>query len=264
MLVPKVAILDTGIDLWHPALRNNIKECRNFTSDGDETDEDGHGTMLAGVIASTCSGSAQGIAPGVELYIGKVIRNLTGGATEDLLHGIEWAITIRADIICICLTNSSPIDEIHSVIKKAISRGAFVICAAGNTGTGGVGYPARYDECIAVGAVNKLNHRWIASARGSGVDVVALGERVRSTYPTYKNPTGYSVNSGTSIAASLVTGIVALGLAKQYNYPVRDPIKNQYELLARLRQTSKSPVKTVPDDEYGYGVVVPDAFLESI
>src|SRR5262245_56730581 len=79
MFVPKVAILDTGIDLWHPALRNNIKECRNFTRDGAEADEDGHGTMLAGVIiASKCSGSEQGIAPGVELYIGKVIRNSTG------------------------------------------------------------------------------------------------------------------------------------------------------------------------------------------
>ena len=261
----KIAVLDTGVDPWHPALRNNIKECRSFTRDGAETDEDGHGTMLAGVItASKCSGPMHGIARGAELYIGKVVRNATGGVIEDLLHGIEWAIAIRANIICVCLTNSSPIDEIHSVIRKAILHGAFVICAAGNTGRDGVGYPARYDECLAVGAVTKLNHRWIASACGSGVDVVAFGERVRSTCPTYINPTGYSVNSGTSIATSLVTGVVALGLAKQNKYPVRDPIKNQYELLTRLRQTAKSPVETIPNDEYGYGVIDPKAFLDSI
>lgn len=117
------------------------------------------------------------------------------------------------NIINICLESKEPDANIHAAIKNAISQGICVICAAGNAGHKGIYYPAAYDECIAVGAVNRMGSRWEASATGNQLDIVAMGERVRAAYPIYKNRKGYSVKSGTSMAAAFVTGVAVLGIA---------------------------------------------------
>ena len=156
----KVAILDSGADISHPALERRIKEYEDFTDGVTRFDEDGHGTMVAGIIAADqSSGSATGVAPEAELYVAKVLRETSGGEVGNLLRGIEWAVEKRVNIINICLEIKEPDANIHAVIKSAISQGACVICAAGNAGHEGIYYPAAYEECIAVGAVNRISVR---------------------------------------------------------------------------------------------------------
>jgi subtilisin family serine protease len=261
----KVAILDSGADISHPALGRRIKEYEDFTGGVTRLDEDGHGTMVAGIIAANqSSGSATGVAPEAELYVGKVIRGTTGGEVGNLLRGIEWAAEKRVNIINICLEIKEPEANIHAAIKRAISQGICVICAAGNNGYDGIFYPAAYEECITVGAVNRMGIRWEASSMGSQLDIVAMGERVRAVYPIYKNRKGYSVKSGTSMAAAFVTGVAVLGLAKQQSYPTKAPIRDQKDLLARLRLTAIDRSPKTPNEEYGYGEIDPMRFFDSI
>ncbi len=88
----KIAVLDTGVDVEHPALASNIKGKENFTGGPaeDVKDEEGHGTMVAGVIAAHgASISLTGVAPKADLFIGKVIRQAEGGAVGDVKRGIE-------------------------------------------------------------------------------------------------------------------------------------------------------------------------------
>jgi subtilisin family serine protease len=261
----KVAVLDSGADLTHPALERRIKEYEDFTGAVIRLDEDGHGTMVAGIIAANqASGFAPGVAPEAELYVGKVIRETTGGKIGNLLRGVEWAVEKKVNIINICLESKEPDAKIHAAIKNAISQGICVICAAGNSGREGIHYPAAYEEPVTVGAVNRVGVRWESSAIGNRLDIVAMGERVRGAFPIYKNPKGYSVKSGTSMAAAFVTGVAALGLARQLSYPAKAPIRDQKDLLARLRATAIDRGHKKPNDEYGYGEIDPMRFFDSI
>src|SRR5262249_28657466 len=118
----KVAILDSGADFSHPALEGRIKEYEDFTGSATRLDEDGHGTMVAGIIAADQAfGSATGVAPEAELYVAKVIREVTGGEVGNLLRGIEWAVEKGVNVINICLESKEPDANIHAAIKSAIS-----------------------------------------------------------------------------------------------------------------------------------------------
>jgi subtilisin len=221
--------------------------------------------MVAGIIAANqATGFAPGVAPEAELYVGKVIRETTGGKIGNLLRGVEWAVEKKVDIINICLESKEPDAIIHAAIKSAISQGVCVICAAGNSGREGVHYPAAYEEIITVGAVNRMGVRWEASAIGGQLDIVAMGERVRAAFPIYRNHKGYSVKSGTSMAAAFVTGVAVLGLAKQRSYATKAPIRDQKDLMARLRSTAIDRGSGKPNDEYGYGEIDPMRFFDSI
>lgn len=266
----KIAVLDSGIDINHPALRANIKEVANFTDgtiNSDVRDEEGHGTMVAGVIAARSS-SIVGIAPESELYIGKVIRQNTGGTAGNLKAGIEWARQKGVDIINISLGARRDVEVIHQEIRAARAdrnKDIFVICAAGNDGTStGLDYPARYDECIAVGAVTRNRNRWELSSTGHELDIVAVGHQVRSTFPRDKDPSGESVRSGTSLAAPFVTGVLALALAKHKLLGGDTEIRNYRNVLGHLLRTTIDLGPVGPDPEFGFGLIDQERFLAEV
>lgn len=265
----KIAILDTGIDPDHPSLKSNIKASRDFTGGDSTKDENGHGTMVSGIIAASDStGAMTGVAPGSQLYIGKVLKNLTGGNKDHLIDGIKWAMgkqvdggenIDKVDIIHLSLTSKEADDELHAVIREAISSDMFVICAAGNRGEEGVEFPAKYEESIAVGAVNKVGNSMKMSAKGPELDFVALGDLVQSTFPTYfTNSTGFSVSSGTSLAAPFVTGASALALAKHRQSGGETPIRNQQELMEHLKRIAKDIPPAGLDPNTGFGLIDPE------
>lgn len=266
----KIAVLDSGADINHPALRANIKEVANFTDgaiNSDVRDEEGHGTMVAGVIAARSS-SIIGIAPESELYIGKVIKQNTGGTVGNLRAGIEWARRKGVDIINISLGASQDVDVIHQEIRAARAnpdKDIFVICAAGNDGTsGGLEYPARYDECIAVGAVTRNRNRWELSSTGHELDIVAIGHQVRSTFPRDKDSSGESVRSGTSLAAPFVTGVLGLALAKHKLLGGDTEIRNYRNVLGHLLRTTIDLGPVGPDPEFGFGLIDQERFLAEV
>jgi subtilisin family serine protease len=269
----RIAILDTGIDPEHPSLKDNVKASRNFTGSISKIDEEGHGTMVAGIIAASGeSGTITGVAPNSELYIGKVLMDLNGGKKEDLIDGIEWAMgkTVgggeridKAHIIHLSLTTEEMDQDLHDAIKEAVSKGMFVICAAGNKGAAGVEFPARYEESIAVGAVNRAGTKLKLSARGQELDFVALGDMVKSTFPRYfEGSTGFSVNSGTSLAAPFVTGVSALALAKHRSAGGNTQITNPKELIEHLRRIVIDLPPTGFDPNTGFGLIKPESIKD--
>jgi subtilisin family serine protease len=107
-----VAILDTGVDYTHPDLGGckgfgcKVKDGYDIVNDDrDPMDNDGHGTMVAGIIAA--NGVLKGVAPDAELLVYKVLEpsedGPASGDTSDVIDGIQKAIKDEADIICMSL-----------------------------------------------------------------------------------------------------------------------------------------------------------------
>ncbi|MCH7535853.1 MAG: S8 family serine peptidase, partial [Bacteroidetes bacterium] len=131
----RVAILDTGIDIDHPDLKDAIVETSDFTGDGIE-DESGHGTHCAGIIGARLNSVGfVGVAPSCELLIGKVLNNNGEGALEWVAAGIDWATEKGANIISMSLGGNSSSNKLYESVHSSLASGTCIICAAGNEGS---------------------------------------------------------------------------------------------------------------------------------
>ena len=198
-----VAVLDTGVDTRHRDLMANVKAAKDFTgSKVGVHDVSGHGTHCAGIIAARDNSfGVVGVSPQANLFIGKVLDDDGFGSERTIVDGINWAIRKKANIISMSFGSPYPSTEILHAIRTAIEQNIIVICAAGNEGPymDSVGYPAQFDEVIAVGAVDSQLKVTDFSSRGNAVDIVAPGNNILSTYP----PNGTAVLSCTSMAPVL-------------------------------------------------------------
>jgi thermitase len=253
-----VAVLDTGIDLSHPDLQgriwvnpgetanNNVDDDGNnciddvngcsFVTDpspgctasvnGNVRDDLGHGTFVAGIIAAN-GGNGQGIvgvARNVTILPVKVLDCNGDGDSLALAQGILYAAQAGAKVMNISLGGPKQSALVQEAVRIAHDKyGSLIVAAAGNTGTSGVAYPARFPQVIAVGATSADNpdKRATFSTTGPEVDVVAIGQGIIGTVPQsscthfLKCLTGgpYAVGDGTSFSAPQVAGLVALILS---------------------------------------------------
>ena len=140
----KVGVLDTGIALEHPDLQPAILEARDFTrSPSAAYDAQGHGTHVSGIIAARRNAHGiVGVAPESKIISAKVLNDEGVGTSQDIVAGIQWAVEKGADILSMSLGSSEPDEEIHQALLLAISKGIFVITAAGPTWTPWVILPA--------------------------------------------------------------------------------------------------------------------------
>lgn len=201
-----VAIIDSGIDGWHEDLRSSKVlrglDLLNPCGDG-RTDVSGHGTAVAGVIASESVGAASGVRllpVRTSLGTGSALRLMTAA-------GIVWATDHGADIINVsrASTSTRPSRLEHAAVRYATRRGVVIVASAGNDPGRPVAYPAAYPEVIAVTSTDGHGHLSVFAAHRGGVDLAAPGSKVS----TLAVDNGYRVGSGTSIAAPLVTATVA-------------------------------------------------------
>ncbi len=217
----RVAVLDTGADQTHVErgdLQGAVENLADFTgSRFGWIDFQGHGTHTAGTIGARQNNlGVIGVAPQCSLLIGKVLGDDGSGTSASVAAGIDWAVSQKADLISMSLGSPEPSPDIHAAILRAVKAGVFVVCAAGNEQDGQaasvdtVGYPARWPETVAVGAVDADGHVASFSSRGPEVDICAPGVDVLSTYLNG----GYAKLSGTSMATPFVAGVVALAIAK--------------------------------------------------
>ena len=229
----KVAILDSGC-IQHPDLINNIIGGKNFTSEGSETDYNdlnGHGTHVAGIIAS--NNKIMGVAPNAKLLILKVLDKTGNGNCQGLYDAINYAIEQKVDIINMSLGILINVNEIHAILKKAVDNNICVVCACGNEGDGKAftdeySYPAGYNEAISVGAIDNARVNAVFTNSNKEVDLVAHGVNVVSTHLNY----GYCSMSGTSQATPHVAG--ALALLKEYYRKTFEKEPTEVELYAQL------------------------------
>lgn len=236
-----VAVIDTGILSSHPDLYGKVVGGKNCTrASGGYTDQNGHGTHVAGTIAaSNNTQGVIGIAPGAKLWSVRVLDRNGNGSWSSVICGLDFVtskapgkggpITVAnmslggggfSDNNC----GNSNNDALHQAVCRARDAGVTIVVAAGNSGANSAGFvPAAYDDAvITVSALADTDGKpggtgagtsWGAddtfasfSNFGSVVDIGAPGVWINSTW--LKN--GYATISGTSMASPHVAGAAAL------------------------------------------------------
>lgn len=237
-----VCILDTGVDADHLELRDKVidfryvpldtvngrlRDCRGF-------DVDGHGTHVAGIVASPHFG----VAPDVELMVAAVLESETlKTSLERVVVALDWLLSQfeheenlgKPVIVNMSLGFSRTTlsrsefqkasTGLQSVIDTLVNDFAVLpITAAGNEGAGNVRAPAYFANTLSVGAVDF--ERQVAEFSSSGVspitkekepNLVGYGVDIVSSYERDRhNRSLYRTMSGTSMATPYVTGIAAL------------------------------------------------------
>lgn len=243
-----VAIIDTGVDVTHPLIRDNLwvnphEKNNGKDSDGngyaddlhgwnfvsnnnDLSDHHGHGTHVAGIIQQRARSAR------VKFMILKYYDPLSP-ASDNLLNtvkAIRYATQMKADIINYSGGGDerSPMEE--AAIRDAQRKGILFVAAAGNEGrnTDIAGYyPAGYtlSNIISVAALDSQKRLLASSNFGSRtVDIAAPGKNIFSSLPGGK----YGYMSGTSQATAWVTGLaVQLMLQKTWSLPAPERIKTE-------------------------------------
>lgn len=148
-----------------------------------------------------------GVAPQASIYAIKAFDKQGSAFVSDIVLGIEWCIRNQMDIINMSfgMKNRSP--ALRDAVKTAHDAGIIIVASSGNDGEATtVDYPARFVQAIAVGATNKKKRIASFSNRGKGISIYAPGDQIYSTWIHH----GYRELSGTSMATSHVTGVIAL------------------------------------------------------
>jgi thermitase len=237
----KVAALDSGAQNGHPDLKGNIwhnpDEIQGNGKDDDHngwvddyygvnipkgsgsgTDDDGHGTHVAGIIAGR-GNNATGITGACWSASVMPVRfmNANGrGSTSDAVTGLDYAIHEGAKVVNCSFGSTSKSSALEDAVKSAKSKDVLLVVAAGNDGDSIESqpeYPASYTESniLTVAATDASGALASFSNFGSkSVDLAAPGDSIYSTYPT----STYKYLSGTSMAAPLVSAAAAM-LRKQ-------------------------------------------------
>ena len=184
----KVAVLDTGIQGNHADLSNLAGGCTTVDNTPWDTDGNGHGTHVAGIVAAQVNDiGVVGIAPEVSLYSVKVLDSNGKGSITSIISGIEWAVENGIDIISMSLGTTENSTSLKNTCDATYAAGHLLIAAAGNSGKAdGSGsnmeYPAKYDSVIAVGATDSNNKRALFSSTGDELELMAPGDSIYSTY----------------------------------------------------------------------------------
>uniref|UniRef100_A0A672HQL8 Membrane-bound transcription factor site-1 protease n=1 Tax=Salarias fasciatus TaxID=181472 RepID=A0A672HQL8_SALFA len=214
----KVAVFDTGLSEKHPHFKN-VKERTNWTNEKTLDDGLGHGTFVAGVIASMRE--CQGFAPDSELHIFRVFTNNQVSYTSWFLDAFNYAILKKIDVLNLSIGGPDFMD--HPFVDKVwelTANRVIMVSAIGNDGPlyGTLNNPADQMDVIGVGGIDFEDNIARFSSRGMTTwelpggygrvkpDIVTYGSGVRGS----GMKEGCRSLSGTSVASPVVAGAVTL------------------------------------------------------
>jgi subtilisin family serine protease len=287
-----IAIVDSGIDLAHPDLRDKIAggatfsgcqgsgPCGNGDWDSPDGKGDPHGTHVAGIAAaSTDNGiGIAGVAPDAKLLAVKVLDEDGSGSFEEIAAGIRWSVDNGADVINLSLGGlpgqqvlelTGILPEAKEAIAYAREKGVVVVAAAGNEVAGVCASPSFNDGALCVTATDpneapawytnfgvKPDMQVVAAPGGAGT--FFCEDDVLSTVPEGEEEfcaegEGYDAYAGTSMAAPHVSGVAALLLAQG---------RTDENTLDAIMSTARAPIVGVTgtiDPVYGHGIVDAEA-----
>jgi thermitase len=203
-----VAVVDTGVKVL-PDLAGRVLPGRDFVNDdSNATDDQGHGTMTAGVIAARGDNRTgiAGICWTCQILPVKVLGAKGSGSYSDIAQGVRWSADQGADIINLSLGGAADSRLLRDAVAYATGKGALVIAAAGNDGSSAPHYPAAIPAALAVGAATSTDSRYSWSNYGrSWVDIAAPG-----CNPAQARNGVVGNFCGTSSATPFVSGVAAL------------------------------------------------------
>jgi subtilisin family serine protease len=245
----RVAVLDTGIDLFHPDLKDHIIGNKTFVSGTSSAmDDNGHGTHCAGTIGAIDNDiGVVGVAPNAALLAVKVMDSRGSGYWSTVAAGIDWARRSGANIISMSFGGSSSSSDLSGACSSAESSGVLLVAAAGNSGDGDtatneISYPAGLSSVVSVAATEPNDAVAGFSNSNADVEFAAPGSDVLSTV----SGGSYAAWAGTSMATPHVAGLAAVrwsALGATSGRTVRDDLKNHVVDLG-------DPGR---DNGYGYG-----------
>jgi len=279
-----VAVIDSGIDVDHPELKDAMLPGYNFEQMTDDPRPgepliDRHGTHVAGIIAARgerITGVA-GFPETIRVLPIRIFDDRGDSANfSDLLRALHWAVggdvsgappnPYPARVINLSLGSQlPPFSELNKAVTEAVGTGAVIIAASGNTGetvtdpSSGIFTPANTDAALAIGSVDSDFTRSPFSMFGGPkpLTVLAPGGRgpascgtVLSTLPE----AGYGCQGGTSMAAPFVSASVALLLS-------HEPELRPHQIEARLRAATHWDPSYMSAVQYGSGVLCTDRLL---
>jgi serine protease len=263
-----VAIIDTGIAKVPDLDDLNFVEGYDFINDEtNASDDQGHGTHIAGTIAQTTNNGygTAGIAPDARLMALKVVTVGGSATAADIAEAIRLAADRDADVINLSLAGTGYTETMQQSINYAYRKGVVIVAAAGNSNQNAVTYPARYNHVLSVAATDISGKRAEYSNFGAGVNFAAPGGVVTTEKPTggiiqntfdLKNKESlFAPYQGSSFAAAHLSGAVALIKSIAPLEP------DQIEQV--LAQTSRKP-SSDPLNEYGVGTIDVAAALQVV
>ena len=252
-----VAVVDTGVDATHPDLQGKVVAGYDPVADtvipaGVDSDYEGHGTHVAGIIAAANDGKGiVGLAPDALIMPIPVFQPSYIG-DFDAAEGIIWAVDNGARVL-----NHSWGGPVYSQLLKAAfdyayHNGAISVCAAGNDGEAWIHFPSAYPGVIAVGATTPHDEKADFSQLGGWLSVSAPGVEILSCVPTWYvqdgtgDPLLYDYWSGTSMATPFVTALAAMLLEL---HPAATPYQ-----VKKLIENTAADIEAPGFDIYsGYG-----------
>lgn len=265
-----VAVLDTGI-FPHMDFDGRITAFKDLVNDQlSAYDDNSHGSHVSGIVGGNgraSDGKYRGMAWEADLIGVKILGRNGKGKTADALRGIQWVLSNKSRynirVVNISVTSGKKsMDEENNPLLLAVEelwmRGIVVVIAAGNDGPSqcSIGVPGNSRKIITVGAYDDLfgqdengQIKKFYSGRGCEQmpfikpEIVARGSMITSCNNTR---TGYTVKSGSSMAAPYVSGMIARLLQK---YPDMEPID------VKLRLHDRAVDLGLPQNVQGWGTI---------
>ncbi|WP_245976358.1 S8 family peptidase [Paenibacillus prosopidis] len=254
-----IAIIDTGVDLDHPDLKDNLVPGANLVKPNEPPDDDnGHGTSVAGVIAAVGNNGigVSGIVWNAKIMPIKALDNRGDGTEQELGEAILYAVRSGARIVVLSVGLHRYSPYMLDIVEYAESKGVLLVAAAGNDGMShgakaAVKYPAAYPTVLAVGGAKPNNTVDPRSNPGSELDLIA-------PWNVFTTAVGglYKKEEGTSMAAPQAAAAAALVWAR---YKELKP----YQIRGLLRQTAMDIGTAGADSQSGYGLLRIDQAVRS-
>jgi serine protease len=247
-----VAVIDTGVTVVPDLEQTKFVKGYDFVNNKEEaSDDNGHGTHVAGTIAQSTNNNygVAGVAYEANIMPLKVLSAYGGGTVADIAEAIRFAADNGADVVNLSLGGAGESQVLKEAVDYAYSKGVVVVAAAGNENRNSASYPARYPHVISVAATGPSGEKAPYSNFGAGVDISAPGGSAdgQILQETINPETGASMFAGlqgTSMASPHVAAVAAMVKASGVESPD--------EILQVLQQSVRK-VQEDPLNHFGAG-----------